>query len=125
MTNHATLQPPDRKSSCILPWVLLAILVVGLAGTAWWGYTRRAEVARYAVSSLLDQQLKAMLPPGVDPATTVMRVAAVLNAVQLGNFDAEQLRGMGALFRSYYDDKQLNREELESLLAFAEIAVVQ
>ena len=117
--------PPDRKRSCLLPWLLLAIVVVGLAGTAWWGYQKRETVAEYAVSSLVDQQLSGMLPEGTDPTRTAIRVSAIMKAVQEGRFDAERLRGMGQMFRDYYTDKALDQMELESLLSFAEAAVLR
>ena len=118
-------QPPDHKKSCALPWILLGLVVVVLAATAWWGYNKRESVAQYAVSSLLDQQLDDMLPEGVDATAVAVRVAAVMRAVNKGQLDPEQLRGMGAMLRDYYDDKSLDRDEFESLLAFAETAVKQ
>lgn len=117
--------PPDRKCSCMLPWLLLAVVLVGLAGTAWWGYQKRETVAEYAVSSLMDQQLSQMLPEGVDPTHTAIRVSAIMKAVQDGRFDGDRLRGMGEMFRGFYDDRALDRDELEALLRFAEAAVLQ
>ena len=124
-TSDAPPRPPDQKVSCTLPWILLGLVVVVLAATAWWGYTKRQTVAEYAVSSLLDQQLNEMLPEGVDATAVAVRVSAVMRAVNKGQLDAEQLRGMGEMFRDYYDDKTLDRDEFESLLAFAEAAVEQ
>ena len=117
--------PPDRRPSCLIPWLLLGVVVLGLAGTAWWGYQKRETVAQYAVSSLVDQQLGQMLPEGVDATHTAIRVSAIMKAIQDGRFDAERLGGMGQMFRDYYDDRALDRNELESLLAFAEAAVLQ
>lgn len=122
-TSDAPPRPPDQKASCTLPWILLGLVVVVLAATAWWGYTKRQTVAQYAVSSLLDQQLNEMLPEGVDATAAAVRVSAVMRAVNKGKLDAEQLGGMGEMFRQYYDDKTLDRDEFESLLAFAEAAV--
>ena len=47
---------------CRLPWILLCVVVLGLAGTIWWGYTKRQAVVEYAVTSMLDQQFGALLP---------------------------------------------------------------
>jgi hypothetical protein len=124
-TSDTLMKPPDHKKSCALPWILLGLVVVMLAATAWWGYNKRESVAQYAVSSLLDQQLNEMLPEGVDATSVALRVSALMRAVNLGQMDGERLRGMGEMFRSYYDDKKLDRDEFESLLAFAEAAVKQ
>jgi hypothetical protein len=123
MNLDRTPRPPSARRSCMLPWLLLAVVLVGLVGTAWWGYQKKEEVAQYAVSSLLDQQLDQLLPEGVDATRMAVRVAAIMKAVREGRFDPEQIRGMGAMFRDYYTDRVLDRLELESLLAFAEAAV--
>jgi hypothetical protein len=104
---------------------LLALVVVALIAAVWWGYAQRETVAQYAVSSLLDQQLGDLLPEGEDPTRVAIRVAALMRAVTNGQLDADRLKGMGAMFRDYYRDKKLSRDEFESLLAFAEAAVIQ
>lgn len=115
----------DERSRCVLPWVLLGIVVILLAVTAIWGYTRRAEVAEYAVSALLEQQLGAMIPPGEDPVKVATRISAIMQAVKNGKLNPEALNGFGSLFREYYQDRRLDAEEFESLLVFAENAVEQ
>lgn len=96
---------------------------MGLVATAWWGYQKRETVARYAVTSMLDQQLGDLLPAGEDPTRIAIRVTAILRAVQEGRLDAERLRGGGDLFRQYYADQRLDGVEFESMLAFVEAAI--
>ena len=116
---------PQKQRSCLLPWLLLLVVVLALISALWWGYTQRETVAQYAVSSLLDQQLGELLPEGEDPTRVAIRVAALMRAVNGGQLDADQLKGMGSMFREYYQDRKLNRDEFESLLAFAEAAVAR
>jgi hypothetical protein len=103
--------------------VLLAAVLVALLATAWWGYQKRESVARYAVTSMLDQQLGDLLPEGEDPTRVAIRVTAILRAIQEGRLDAERLRGGGDLFRQYYADRHMDGAEFESMLAFAEAAI--
>jgi hypothetical protein len=117
--------PPRKRSRCLLPWLLLLAVVLALVAALWWGYTQRETVAHYAVSSLLDQQLGELLPEGEDPTRVAIRVAALMRAVKSGQLDADRLKGMGAMFREYYLDKKLSRDEFASLLAFAEAAVTR
>ena len=124
-TSFPTAPPRERSRSCLLPWVLLALLVVVAGMAIWWGYNRPQDLAQYAVSSLLEQEIARMLPENVDATRTAVRVAAVLRAIQEGRFDAERLQGGGDMFREYYRDRQLDDIEFESLLAFAEAAVTR
>ena len=124
-TPFPAVPPRERTRSCRLPWVLLIVLVTVAGVAIWWGYNRPQELAQYAVSSLLEQELGKMLPENVDATRTAMRVAAVLRAIQEGRFDADRLQGGGDMFREYYRDKHLDNVEFESLLAFAEAAVTR
>lgn len=122
MANH------DRnggRGRCLLPWILLGVVLVGLCVSLIWGYSRRHEVAEYAVAALLDQQLGEMLPPEQDRAKIAMRISAVMRAVKDGTLDPEALSGFGGLFRQYYADRKLDAMEFEALLSFAEAAITR
>jgi hypothetical protein len=116
---HA-LRPARR---CVLPWTLLALLVVALAAVAWWGYSRRAEVTQYAIASVMEQALGDVVPPGTDPERVAARMAALMRAFKEGRVDPERLRGGGEMLRQYYADRRLDPMEFESLLTFFEASV--
>lgn len=127
MTNeHALPSNQNReRNNSNLPWVLLAVVLVGLAAALWWGYNEREAVAQFAVSSLLSEELTEFLPEGTDPTRVAIRVAAIMRALNRGQLDAEQLKGLGAEFRQFYADRTLDRDEFEALLLRAEAAIEQ
>jgi len=112
-------------SRCLLPWILLGVVLIGLCVSVVWGYSRRQEVAEYAVAALLDQQLGEMLPPNQDRAAIAARISRVMRAVKDGTLDPEALAGFGGLFRQYYADRKLDGTEFEALLSFAEAAITR
>ena len=114
---------PRSTRRCTLPWILVAVILVGLAAAAWWGYSRRAEVTEYAVAAMMEQALGEMTPPGVDSERAARRIAAMIRAFKEGRVDPERLRGMGEMLREYYADRKLDNVEFESLLSFAEASV--
>ena len=122
MSNH---ERTDGRSRCLLPWILLGVVLVMLFVSLVWGYTRRHEVAEYAVAAMIDQQLGEMVPPGQDATKVATRISSVLKAVKNGQLDAEALAGFGTLFRQYYTDHKLDAQEFESLLSFAEAAIIR
>jgi hypothetical protein len=123
VSNADRLHATRGTGRCLVPWILLGVVVLGLAGTLWWGYQKRETVVEYAVTSMLDRQLGELLPEGEDRTRVATRMAALLRSVQEGRLDPERLQGMGNMFRDYYSDRQLDALEFESLLAFAEAAV--
>jgi len=114
---------PRSRGRCTLPWILVAVILVGLVAAAWWGYVRRADVTEYAVAAMMEQALGEMVPPGVDGERVAQRIAALMRAFKDGRIDPERLRGMGEMLRAYYADRKLDNVEFESLLAFAEASV--
>jgi hypothetical protein len=99
------------------------VILLGLIGAAWWGYTRRADVTEYAVAAMMEQALGEMVPPGVDQERVARRIAALIRAFKEGRVDPERLRGMGEMLRTDYADRKLDHVEFESLLSFAEASV--
>ena len=117
--------PTQGNQNRKLPWILLAIVMVGLMATLWWGYTNREAVTQFAVSSLLNEELAELLPEGTDPTYMAVRIAALMRALNQGQVDVDRLQGLGSEFRAFYADKKLNADELEALLQHVEAAIEQ
>ena len=76
MSRVDRLHEKRGKGGCLVPWILLGVVVLGLTGTIWWGYQKRETVVDYAVTSLLDRQLGELLPEGEDPDSLVRKTGS-------------------------------------------------
>lgn len=114
---------PSPNRSCVLPWALLAVVVLGLLGTAFWAYRHPRTVAQFALASVLEEELQKFDPTGERAPKWAGRLSAVLVALREGRVDPERMAGGAARFRECYADRKLDSDEFESLLALAEGAV--